>query len=630
MAPPSSDAVPREPTPGSGRRAIPDPGPPPASARRSPTLARRLRSLLLLGLLFLVAVMSLVTYLSFARFRQGVLDERLLLARTVAQSLDSMLARSFQSLRQLPSRLPELDESATDELRTFRFQCLFREAVFLLDEDGQVLASDPSFAAPALGPPWPEEETVTSLLEGHGGLNRPTLAAVQPFRRQGRTYRLVAEMNPLGSTFSTFLQSLAPEPELHIVVVDRRGRIIAASDQRYLFRTVEPAEVLAARIASHRSFLSANEPCTACGPDAERTDGFLTAMAPLRAASWGVVVQQHQGVAFSGVYTAQTVLLGAVVLLVVSGLVLSRAVSRSVVTPIERLSRQAEALREGDLSQPIEVQGDREVRVLASTLDGARRQLAATLTELEDLNESLEHQVADRTRKLRAQDAQRKHLVRRLLYAGEEERRRIARELHDEISQLLAVIQLSLADVERDTPELRKARKLLSKTQKEVHRIIYDLRPSILDDLGLAAAVRWYADNYLTPRGLEIHLEVEEGLDLPEEVEISVFRIYQEIVTNILRHSRAESVSIELYIRDSRLVLAVEDDGIGFSPSEWAPGAGVTGMRERADLIGAELEIDSEPGLGTQVQLEIPLDHAAADRHDAERAVGTAAARGTS
>jgi len=580
--------------------------PEPASAAGSSTLARRLRSLLVLGLLFLLLVMSLVTYFSFAHFRQGALNERLLLARTVAQSVDSMLARTFQSLRQLPPQLPVLDASVSEELRSFRFQCLFREAVFLLDEEGRRLASDPSFAEPALGPPWPEEETVTSLLDGSGEAARPTLVAVQPFRRHDRTYLLLAEMNPRGSALSTFLQSLAPEPELHIVVVDRQARIIAASDQRHLFRTAEPVEVLGARIASHRSFLSGNEACTAC--EEGQRDGYLTAMAPLQMAPWGVVVQQHRNVAFSGLYTAQTVLLGAVALLVVSGLILSRAISRSVVAPIERLSRQAEALRQGDLSQPISVQGDREIRLLATTLDGARRELASTLTELEDLNETLERQVADRTRKLQAQDAQRKHLVRRLLGAGEEERRRIARELHDEISQLLAVIQLSLTDVPEETPALTKARNLLGKTQREVHRIIYDLRPSILDDLGLAAAVRWYAKNYLRSQGLEVHLEVEEGLDLPAEVEIPVFRIYQEIVTNILRHSQAEDVSIELYTRDSRLVLAVEDDGIGFSPEVRPPGAGITGMRERADLIGASLKIDSEPGLGTQVLLEVSLD----------------------
>jgi len=587
----------------------------------------------MLGLLLFLAVMSLVTYFSFAHFRQDALDERLMLARTVAQSLDSMVERTFQSLRHLPAQLPELDDSAADELRAYRFQSLFREAVFVLDADGRALVSDPPFSLPTLRPPLPERETVTPLLETPAG--RPVLVIAQPFRRQNREHLLVAELSPRGSVLSTFLQSLAPEAGLHIVVVDRHGRVIAAADQRHLFRTAEPAELLGERIASHRSFLSESSPCTACGDHGPEQggEGYLTVMAPLRLAPWGVMVQQHRRLAFASLYNAQTVLLGAVGLLLIAGLVLSRAVSRSVVAPIEELSRQAEGLRRGNLQRPIAVEGDREIRMLASTLDGARQRLARALAELEELNQGLERQVADRTRKLRAQDAQRKTLVRRLLHAGEEERRRLARELHDEISQLLAVIQLSLSRLEPERsesgtglspakiPALEKARNLLSKTQKEVHRIIYDLRPSILDDLGLAAAVRWYAENALEPRGIDVHLEVEEGLALPAEVEITVFRIYQEIVTNILRHSEADHVSIELYITgdtadgtshhtlgDSRrLHLSVEDDGVGFVKDERSGGAGILGMRERADLIGGRLALDSDPGLGTQVQLEIPL-----------------------
>lgn len=593
-----------------------------SSVSAHPTLARRLRSLLMLGLLLLLAVMSLVTYFSFVHFRQDALDDRLMLARTVAQSLDSMLERTFQSLRHLPPQLPALDDSAAIELRSFRFQCLFREAAFVLDSDGTPLIADPPFARPALRPPFPDRETVTGLLDGFGETtgsepddSRPVVAVAQPFRRRDRPHLLVAEMNPLGSPLSTFLQSLAPEPGLHIVVIDRQGRVLAAADQRHLFRTAEPQDLLGERIAGHRSFVAHSAPCTTCEEDGElgSGEGYLTVMAPLQFAPWGVLVQQRSSVAFASLYGAQTVLLGAVALLVISGLVLSRAVSRSVVTPIEALSRQAERLRHGDLTRPITVRGDREVRLLAATLDEARSRLADTLAELEELNQSLERQVADRTRKLRAQDAQRRTLVRRLLHAGEEERRRIARELHDEISQLLAVIQLSLSQIPAEDgagrPALDKARDLLGKTQEEVHRIIYDLRPSILDDLGLAAAVRWYAANALEPRGIEVYLEVEEGLELPEEVEITVFRIYQEIVTNVLRHSQAEHVSIELFTREqgTRLLLSVEDDGIGFSTGERTGGAGILGMRERAELIGGRIDIDSEPGLGTQVQLEIPL-----------------------
>jgi signal transduction histidine kinase len=206
-----------------------------------------------------------------------------------------------------------------------------------------------------------------------------------------------------------------------------------------------------------------------------------------------------------------------------------------------------------------------------------------------------------------AQDMQRKVLVRRLLDAGEAERRRIARELHDEISQLLTLIELSLADVPGDTAGIEKARDLLTTTQKEIHRIIYDLRPSLLDDLGLAAAVKWYATNYLTQQGLQVSLEVDENLRLSPEVEISTFRIYQEIITNILRHARAENVSIELYASNSHLVLAVEDDGMGFVVSDAVGGAGIVGMRERAELVNGSLVIDSDPGMGTHVLLNIPL-----------------------
>jgi signal transduction histidine kinase len=446
-----------------------------------------------------------------------------------------------------------------------------------------------------------------------------------------------------------------------------------------------------------------------------------------------VIVQQHKKKAFSALYTSQYGLLVAGTLLVIMGVFLSNAMARSVIAPIQALSRRAELLRKGDLASPIAVTGDREIELLAGALDEARKRLGSTLGELRQLNENLEELVAKRTQVLReqydnlkllhdvarisarereperfipqvlqalskhcsfhavalvttppdappsvyacpeedvpprlakgekppagwqvwqleyqgnrlgeffcrradkldeqvlgairqqlaislhgayllqrtlVQDAQRKVLVRRLLDAGEEERKRIARELHDETSQLLTLIQLSIENVSTDHAEIRKAKELLAETQKEIHRIIYDLRPSLLDDLGLSAAVKWYAANYLTGKGLQVNLEVEDELRLSPEIEISTFRIYQEIVTNILRHSEAENVSIELYATDERLVLAVEDDGVGFSREKRPGGAGIAGMRERAELVKGTIRFDSEPGMGTHVLLEIPL-----------------------
>jgi signal transduction histidine kinase len=307
----------------------------------------------------------------------------------------------------------------------------------------------------------------------------------------------------------------------------------------------------------------------------------------------------------------QAALLLAALLLAATGGLLARAVSRSLVEPVAVLAADARRLRDGDLVSAITVSGDRELEELAAALDAARQRLAATLEELAALNRGLEGQVAARTADLDEQLARRRELVRRLLAASEEERRRIGRELHDEISQLLTVVQLSLGRLRENPAELERTLDHLAAAQRELHRVIHDLRPSVLDDLGLASALEWYATHGLESAGLEVSLEVDELPDLPEEVEITVFRIYQEIVTNILKHARAERVAIELYVREDaggrRLVLAVEDDGVGFAAETRGGGVGLVGMRERAELVGGTLRVDSEPGMGTQVVLEVPL-----------------------
>ncbi len=116
-----------------------------------------------------------------------------------------------------------------------------------------------------------------------------------------------------------------------------------------------------------------------------------------------------------------------------------------------------------------------------------------------------------------------------------------------------------------------------------------------------------YAHDHLERQGLRVNLEIEDGLPSRPEIETVIFRIYQELMTNVLRHAGAEQVSVELYERDGKRVLAVEDDGAGFDPEAKAGGAGLTGMRERAALVNGTIRFDSEPGMGTHVIVEIPL-----------------------
>jgi signal transduction histidine kinase len=581
------------------------------------TLRGRLYFLLAQWLVVYLGASFVIGYWSLERFRHHVEEDRLLLARTVAQYLSSSVLSALQSGSRMVSELPAVDGRAVAQLRAFRFQGPFRDAVHLVDAGGRAVVSDPPFARlPEID--WEhyrDRMGVTGLLRD--GSEPPVLALVVPFRSDGAEYFLVAEMKPRGSPLSVYLQNLAPAPDIHVVVVDDSASVIAAPDHTQLYRVVEPAADVGSRVLARRSLVAATSSCALCADESH--DGrFLTVMVPLRIAPWGVVIQQDERRAFSVLRTSQAGLLVTTGLLVVMGVLLSRGLSRSVIGPVQELSRQAEGLRRGDLTTPVRVEGDREIRVLGTSLDQARERLAGTLGELRSLNEHLEELVAERTRELESRygelevlSSQRRVLVRRLLAAGEEERRRIARELHDEISQLLTVVQLSLEHAGEGTAagelDLEKVRSLLARTQKEVHRVIHDLRPSLLDDLGLAPAVRWYAASYLEPEGIDASLEVDDALELPEEVEITTFRIYQEIVTNILRHSKADHVSVELYREDGRLILAVEDDGVGFAAGDPAEGAGLVGIRERAALVGGRVDIDSEPGMGTHVRLEIPL-----------------------
>jgi signal transduction histidine kinase len=568
-------------------------------------LRRRLNTVLLQWLLLFVVVAGAVWVLSLPRLRRNLVDDRLLLARTIAHSFDVTISSSLQTLGRLSAELPPSPVEAAARLRAFRFQSPFGEASYVVDGRGAIVAADPADARPLPAAWLGYHEAVTPLVQTPGSADRHVIAIVQPFTRPGGDYYLVSEMNPRSSFLNTFLKDLDADPTIHVVVIDENGRVVASPDSSQVYEVLPGSGVFSDRIRAHRPLVVEDGPA-AFTPGAS-PQAALTVMAPLQFATWGVVVQQPTAQAFSGLRATGQGLLLAGLGLGVMGVLVARTLSRSVVSPIQRLSRQADAMRGGDLSSPIAVAGDHEIEALARTLDEARSRLRATLDELQAFNVRLEEQVAARTRVIVQQDEQRKALVRRLLNATEDERRRLARELHDEIAQLLTVIQLSLHRIDLDTPEMRRASELLTRTQQEIHRIIYDLRPSLLDDLGLPTAMKSYAEDNLVRHGLSVNLEIDEGLPPRPEIETVIFRIYQELVTNILRHAKAEQVSIELYERDGTLVLAVEDDGQGFDPEAKSDGAGVTGMRERAALVNGTICFDTEPGMGTHVVVEIPL-----------------------
>jgi two-component system sensor histidine kinase UhpB len=256
-----------------------------------------------------------------------------------------------------------------------------------------------------------------------------------------------------------------------------------------------------------------------------------------------------------------------------------------------------------------------------------RRALKDSLQEIATANRTLEQRVEARTAELsrlyselQSRDRQRAALLAKVIGAQEDERKRVAREIHDESCQLLVALDLhlsaALAEVPAGQPReaLIAARALAGQTQDALRRLMYDLRPAVLDDAGLIPAIRSCADRHLVPAGVKARLELPSDLPrLPYEIETALFRAAQEVIINIERHARADRALIQVRKEpDDYLVIEIEDDGEGFDPAALKPspegrGLGLLGVRERIDLIGGVTEIDSAPGAGTRVVLRVPI-----------------------
>jgi signal transduction histidine kinase len=243
-------------------------------------------------------------------------------------------------------------------------------------------------------------------------------------------------------------------------------------------------------------------------------------------------------------------------------------------------------------------------------------------------------------------DVQRKERVRgelfkKALAAQEEERKRIARELHDEVSQSLTALLYDAEDgLELDSPSAIKEKlqticDLTKHTLENIHKLMFDLRPSMLDQLGLIPALRWLAETRLEPKGIRVKVvtnsipnTLSSGTDtlrLSPEIETALYRVVQEAINNVARHAAARNVKICLNVNDGLTEVSIIDDGIGFDLAEMSietikeldskdilspentRGLGLLGMQERIELLGGDLVINSVPGNGTQIQIRVPI-----------------------
>ena len=221
---------------------------------------------------------------------------------------------------------------------------------------------------------------------------------------------------------------------------------------------------------------------------------------------------------------------------------------------------------------------------------------------------------------LQRREEARRELLGKVITAQEEERKRVARELHDETGQALTALIMSLAAVEdilpSDLPEVKRRlaelKSLTNRTLEDIRKLMFDLRPTVLDDLGLIPALRWYIKSCSARSGIDIDMETRGFRGrLPSQIETVVFRIVQEAITNIMKYAEARRVRVVLEVKDSSLYALVQDNGKGFNVEQVFrsrdKGLGLLGMQERANLLGGTFSVQSSTRRGTKLTVRIPL-----------------------
>jgi two-component system sensor histidine kinase UhpB len=272
---------------------------------------------------------------------------------------------------------------------------------------------------------------------------------------------------------------------------------------------------------------------------------------------------------------------------------------KTILQPLHELSSKLGQVKEGQstIGETALMRSDPDIHQLVLAIDSMLKRLDQRTQELKALSE-------------------------RAINAQEEERMRIARGLHDETSQAISMLIIHLEQIDNCLPSenpnlqnhLASARQLAANLYEEFRKIIWNLRPSILDDLGLVPAIRWYAQNLLSSKGIKIKFATpSDQIRLSPAVETMLFRVAQEAINNIQKHANAQNLTISLSANENHAWMQIQDDGQGFDVERTSEEAlsrkhlGLLGIQERLSLVGGEATISSTLGQGTSIQICVPF-----------------------
>ena len=618
-------------------------------------LQRRIQLLTAVGLLLIFAFFWWAGQRAIDTSTRQSLDNQVAVASAVASSLDyrlnaalSLLAATAEEL-DLSRRGPADLQAAA--LRKAQSQLsTYGRRLFWLDTDGNVLWTEP-FDVSLTARPFPDFPAARPALEENARyisnlIQPPAATSSQPYillavsvsRPAGGIDSLLVEEVDADQLGLGDLLSRVAVKNGYIQVVDYEGMVLASSLSWFRFYKGDHTHQFARLIDSQQPMVSDCHQCHAGDGQTAGSSGSgnsgrteeILAFAPLSVAPWGVAVREPAGDVLAPANTLRMqLLLGGGVALAATWLI-TWLITRQIVEPIKALDKASAQFAAGRLDVPVPSGGIDEVARLTANLEQMRVRLEATLADHRRWNEALEEMVEERTRELtslyeqfQGKEVMVKRLLGQVLTAQEEERTRLARELHDTIGQSLTAILMTTTAVEASLPatltsgreKLVTVRHIAAQTLQDLRNLIFDLRPEILDDLGLALAIRSQVKKCLEPAGVKVRLKAAGLKDqLPAEVETAVFRVVQEAITNIARHAQASEANISLVHKDGKLIVRVEDNGVGFDPalvmSNGQTGWGLRGMEERITLLGGKFYIGSKSGAGTLLLAEVPLEQA--------------------
>jgi len=567
---------------------------------------------------------------------QRSLQDRLILARTIANNIDFFLQRNLGMLEDVSSSgkinlSDSYRQSNKSILETIYRYSLFTDGVFLLDKHGnEVMIYPPRFeyfsnltyidyVTRVLRDGRPVISNVYTVEPG----KEKVIFIMAPLKdSKGKISGVIGGiLGPADHFANMFLKSGKIGSNSYIELIDSNEIVIASDSPSLVFKHHDHEGMLSRMILERRDgILECRHGFS--HPDAVVKPVDRLAFVPLRVAPWGVIVGQDEGDIFAPAIALKRMFFVLMFIFIGTSVIFSVGISINIVKPLRSLTSSTMKIASGDLSTPVGKVGSDEMLMLSMSFDSMREKLAESLESIKTQNIQLEDRVAARTVQIRESRLQIKYLLKKVISSQEEEQTRIARDIHDTILQDLSAFLINL-DICRLDPahitieKIDTMRHMVIKTMDSVHNVIKDLRPPMLDDFGIDAAIRWLIINHLAEKGIDFHfdMDVQDQRRLPPEVEITLFRIFQEAITNIKRHANAENVFVSIEVGRSFIEIFIEDDGGGFDvdtlmkhPVERGRGLGIIGMKERALLLGGKLFIHSMPGWGTRVCMQIPLD----------------------